>query len=50
MQDLGDTTTVVWNDALEAIERCYALGWGDGLPLVPPTAGRVAEFLESAGF
>ena len=49
MQDLGETTTVVWNDALEAIERCYELGWGDGLPLVPPTQGRVAQFLEVAG-
>ena len=49
MQDVGETTTVVWNDALEAIERCYELGWGDGLPLVPPTQGRVAQFLEAAG-
>jgi len=49
LQDVGETTTVVWNDALEAIERCYELGWGDGLPLVPPTQGRVAQFLEAAG-
>ena len=49
MPDVGETTTVVWNDALEAIERCYELGWGDGLPLVPPTQGRVAQFLEAAG-
>jgi hypothetical protein len=29
-----------------ALER----GWGDGLPLVPPTAERVANFLEVAGW
>ena len=48
MQDLGETTTVQWDSALEAIERCYELGWTDGLPVVPPTVERVNQFLEHA--
>ncbi len=36
-------------DALEAIEFCYQQGWTDGLPVVPPTEARVAEFLAAAG-
>ncbi len=46
MTDLGDTTTVHWDDALDAIEQCYELGWTDGLPVVPPTDYRVGQFLE----
>tara|TARA_B100000315_G_scaffold207929_1_gene202866 strand:+ start:674 stop:1723 length:1050 start_codon:yes stop_codon:yes gene_type:complete len=46
---LGDTTTVQWDSALEAIERCYELGWTDGLPVVPPTERRVEEFIERSG-
>ena len=49
MPDLGDTTTVQWDSALEAIERCYELGWTDGLPVVPPTEQRVEEFIERSG-
>ena len=49
MPDLGDTTIVQWNSALEAIERCYELGWTDGLPVVPPTERRVEEFIERSG-
>ncbi len=49
MPDLGDTTTVQWDSALEAIERCYELGWTDGLPVVPPTEWRVEEFIERSG-
>ena len=49
MKDLGETTTVQWDSALEAIERCYELGWSDGLPVVPPIVERVNQFLESAG-
>ena len=49
MRDLGETTTVQWDDTLEAIERCYDLGWTDGLPVVPPTQQRVAQFLERCG-
>ena len=49
MKDLGETTTVQWDNALEAIERCYELGWTDGLPVVPPTAERVSQFIDYAG-
>ena len=48
MQDLGETTTVQWDSALEAIERCYELGWTDGLPVVPPTVEWVNQFVEAA--
>jgi hypothetical protein len=30
-----------------AIELCYANGWTDGLPVVPPTAERIAAMLEA---
>ena len=43
-----DTVRAEWNGAIEAIERCYELGWTDGLPVVPPTLERVREFLERA--
>lgn len=49
MSEIGETTTVQWDSALEAIERCYELGWTDGLPVVPPTEARVAEFIERTG-
>lgn len=49
MTDLGETRTVQWDSALEAIERCYEIGWTDGLPVVPPTIERVNEFLDAAG-
>ena len=49
MTEIGETTTVQWDSALEAIERCYELGWTDGLPVVPPTEARVAEFIERTG-
>ena len=35
-----------WNEVVEGyIER----GWTDGLPIIPPTPGLVAEFLDAAG-
>ena len=43
------TVTVAWADVVEALERCYELGWTDGLPVVPPTDYRVREFIELAG-
>ena len=43
-----DTVSAEWNDAVDAIERCYDLGWTDGLPVVPPTLERVREFLDFA--
>ncbi len=49
MSEIGETTTVQWDSALEAIERCYELGWTDGLPVVPPTEARVGEFIERTG-
>ncbi len=49
MSESGDTAVANWNDVFEAVERCYELGWSDGLPVVPPTAERVAEFLDGVG-
>ena len=37
-------------DDLEAIETYYQRGWTDGLPVVPPTEGRVRQFLECCGY
>ena len=50
MSNLGETTTVQWDSASAAIERCYETGWTDGLPVVPPTTDRVTQFLEYVGF
>src|SRR5438445_7296871 len=36
-------------DAFEANELFQRNGWTDGLPIIPPTPERVAEFLEAAG-
>ena len=49
MSEHSNTTTVQWDNVFEAVERCYELGWTDGLPVVPPTAARVAQFLAAAG-
>lgn len=38
---------VEFDDPLSAIETCYELGWTDGLPVVPPTAERIQEFLDN---
>ena len=38
-----------WDDVVEAIEKCYELGWTDGLPVVPPTSQRVTEFVDFSG-
>ncbi len=46
---MPDTVTAEWGDAVEAIERCYELGWTDGLPVVPPTLERVREFIDRVG-
>ena len=35
-------------DISEAMELCYAKGWTDGLPVVPPTAERIAAMLKAA--
>ena len=31
---------------VEAVETCFERGWTDGLPVMPPTPQRVAEFLD----
>ena len=49
MTTFTDITTVTWDDIFGAVERCYELGWTDGLPVIPPTAERVAEFIGAAG-
>ncbi len=46
---MSDTTAANWNDVFEAVETLYDLGWTDGLPALPPTEARVAEFLAYAG-
>lgn len=35
------------NDPLEFLEHAERLGWGDGLPLIPPTEERVQAMLDS---
>ena len=35
-------------DLGSAIELCYANGWTDGLPVIPPTAERITAMLEAA--
>ena len=35
-------------DPLDPVEFCFQQGWTDGLPVVPPTADRVAAMLEGA--
>jgi len=32
-------------DMAAAMEMCYAKGWTDGLPVVPPTEERIADML-----
>lgn len=36
-------------DPSAAIEYCYAQGWTDGLPVVPPTPEAVGRFLDAIG-
>ena len=36
-------------DLGSAIELCYTNGWTDGLPVIPPTAERIAAMLTAAG-
>jgi hypothetical protein len=37
------------DDLGSAIELCYANGWTDGLPVIPPTAERIEAMLEAGG-
>lgn len=41
---------ILVDDGWEAIERCYAEGWTDGLPVVPPTERVVDRFLDAVGW
>ena len=43
------THIISTNSPFGDIENCYEMGWPDGLPVVPPTPDRVAEFLEYVG-
>lgn len=36
-------------DALDMFEKILAADWTDGLPIIPPTRRRVAEFVERSG-
>ena len=38
-----------FDEATEVIEYYFEQGWTDGLPIVPPTVGRVRQFLDYAG-
>ena len=42
-----ESYNVVYEGSVDAINRFfYENGWSDGLPIVPPTAARVDEFLK----
>ena len=49
VSELTEVVQAEWEDVVEAIEKCYELGWTDGLPVVPPTTERVQQFLDYAG-
>lgn len=44
-----DGIGIEWDDPIEAMEQMYRLGWTDGLPVVPPTERRVAQFIDCGG-
>jgi hypothetical protein len=46
---LEDLTIDNIRDAYRAIEYYYEQGWTDGLPVVPPIAEKVQEFIDHAG-
>ena len=50
---MNDTNAEVhqieFDDPIDAIERCYDLGWTDGLPVIPPTLERVQAFIDYGG-
>jgi hypothetical protein len=37
-------------DVMEFTRKSMELGWGDGLPLIPPTEGRVRAFLAASNY
>ncbi len=38
-----------FDEAIDVIEAYYERGWTDGLPIVPPTVGRVRQFVDYVG-
>jgi hypothetical protein len=44
------SVTCAVRDCADAIEACFAAGWTDGLPVVPPEEHLVARVLEHAGW
>ena len=46
---IDDLTIENVRDAYRAIEYYYEQGWTDGLPVVPPTAEKVQEFVDYVG-
>ena len=38
-----------FDEAIDVIESYYERGWTDGLPIVPPTVGRVRQFVNYVG-
>ena len=38
-----------FDEAIDVIESYYERGWTDGLPIVPPTVGRVRQFVDYVG-
>jgi hypothetical protein len=49
-EPLASSRLEVDDDPLGLYERSLELGWGDGLPLVPPTEGRVRELLAATPY
>lgn len=49
MTSVEDLTIENVQDAYRAIEYCYEQGWTDGLPVVPPVAEKVQEFIDYVG-
>ena len=45
----SDLRSIEFDNPIDAIERCYELGWTDGLPVVPPSVDRVQRFIDYAG-
>jgi hypothetical protein len=45
---MTDATNVA-ADAMDLFEICLEAGWTDGLPVIPPSRRRVAEFVERSG-
>lgn len=49
-REFENAATIPIQDAWDGIDICYANGWTDGLPVIPPTPERVEAFLAAGGF